>query len=82
MILFQLRPPRGKSLESLEDPNERVSGSHLTFIRQTDPMPYYNTHQTSMAGMIVGNSSSSTNYHQHQMVRYILNSPNRKQYHC
>lgn len=39
---FQLRQPRGKSLESLEDPNERIAGAtsggpmiagHLSFVR-------------------------------------------------
>ncbi|XP_037043301.1 uncharacterized protein LOC119079473 isoform X1 [Bradysia coprophila] len=40
IVLIKLRQPRGKSLESLEDPAERVNSGHLTFIRPTEA-PYF-----------------------------------------
>lgn len=50
---MQLRQPRGKSLESLEDStdrSERSSGTHLTFTR---PHEYYNT-MTTGQGQYIG----------------------------
>lgn len=63
IVLIELRQPRGKSLESLEDLNDRISGTHLTFsramggnIKMADPI-YSNQFGNNGSGMISGGNT-------------------------